>query len=136
MNKCKKCGEECTNNKRSNNVLKYQCNKCNKNSCKSIDDLVERCPNVYSICNGDLDKFLLLLRKGVYPYDYMNGWSRFNETWNAPFEKYISKLNLKNITKEDYIHSQKVWDIFKIKDIGEYHELYVQADTLQLADVF
>ena len=80
MNKCKKCGEECTNNKRSNNVLKYQCNKCNKNSCKSIDDLVERCPNVYSICNGDLDKFLLLLRKGVYPYDYMNGWSRFNET--------------------------------------------------------
>lgn len=45
-------------------------------------------------------------------------------------------MNLKNITKEDYIHSQKVWDIFKIKDIGEYHDLYVQVDTLQLADVF
>ena len=45
-------------------------------------------------------------------------------------------MNLNNITKEDYIHSQKVWDIFKIKDIGEYHDLYVQVDTLQLADVF
>ena len=43
---------------------------------------------------------------------------------------------MKNITKKDYIHSQKVWSVFKIKDIGDYHDLYVQSDTLQLADVF
>ena len=45
-------------------------------------------------------------------------------------------MNLKSVTNEVYIYSQKVWDIFKIKDIGEYHDLYVQADTLQMADVF
>ena len=53
------------------------------------------------MCNNDLDKFILLLRKGVYPYEYMNKWSRFNETKNLQFEKDYSKLNLSNITKED-----------------------------------
>ena len=107
-----------------------------KKSYRSIDELIKKCPNVYSICNNDLGKFLLLLKKGKYPYEYMNTWNRFNECKNPPFEKYYSKLNLTDITKEDYIHSQKVWDKFKIRDIGEYHDLYVQTDTLQLADVF
>ena len=74
---------------------------CNKKSYRSINELIKRCPNVYSICNNDLDKLLLLLRKGVYPYEYMNTWNRFNECRNPPFEKYYSKLNLTNITKED-----------------------------------
>ena len=88
------------------------------------------------MCNGILDEFLLLLRKGAYPYEYMNSWSKYNETRNISFKKYYSKLNLKNITEKDYIHSQKVWIIFKIKDLGEYTDLYVRSDTLQLADVF
>ena len=71
----------------------------------------------------------------MYPYEYIDRWSRFNEENNPPFEKYYNKLNLTNISKEDYVHSQKVWDAFKINNIGEYHYLYVQADTLQLADV-
>ena len=66
----------------------------------------------------------------------MNTWNRFNECKNPPFEKYYSKLNLTNITKEDYLHSQKIWNKFKTKDSGDYHDLYVQSDTLQLADVF
>ena len=136
LNKCKECKKECTNYKRQSRVLVYRCDKCKKRSYKPIDDLIEKCSNVYSMCNGDLDKFLLLLRKGVYPYEYIDSWSRYNETQNAPFEKYYSKLDLKNITKEDYIHSQKVWNTFKIKDIGEYNDLYVRSDALQLADVF
>ena len=88
------------------------------------------------MCNGDLDKFILLLRKGVYPYDDMDKWSRFNETSNPSFKKYYGKLYMKNVTKKDYIHSHKVWSVFKIKDIGDYHDLYVQSGTLQLADVF
>ena len=87
--------------------------------------MIKRCSNVYSICNNDLDKYLLLLRKGVYPYEYMNTWNRFNETENPPFKEYYSKLNLENITKKDYIHSQKVWNEFRIKDIGDYHDLHV-----------
>ena len=62
--------------------------------------------------------------------------SRFNETKNATFEKYCSKLNLCNISQEGYVHSQKVWNKFKIKDLGEYHDLYVKTDVLLLADVF
>ena len=136
LNKCGNFGGKCNNYKRRDKILVYHCNKCKKRSYKSVDELIKRCPNIYSICNNDLDKFLLLLRKGVYPYEYMNTWNRFNECENPPFEKCYSKLNLENITKEDYIHSQKVWDKFKIKDIGDYHDLYVRTDTLQLAGVF
>ena len=76
------------------------------------------------------------MTKGVYPYEYMDRWSRFNETKNPPFGKYYSRLNLSDISKEDYVHSQKVWNMFKIKDLGEYHDLYVKTDTLLLAEVF
>ena len=43
---------------------------------------------------------------------------------------------MKDITDKDYAHAQKVWEVFKIKNRGEYHDLYVQCDTLLLADVF
>ena len=65
----------------------------------------------------------------------MNSWNRFNECKNPPFEKYFNKLNMSNISKEDYVHSQKIWSTFKIQDIGEYHNLQVKTDVLLLADV-
>ena len=90
---------------------------------------------IYQFCKGDLNKFVLLLRKGVYPYDYMDSWERFNET-SFPDKKYFySELNLEDITDKDYSHAQKVFEEF-CTDIGEYHDLYVQTDTLLLADVF
>ena len=49
---------------------------------------------------------------------------------------FYSNLNLEDITDKDYAHAQKVWEVFEIKDRGEYHDLYVQCDTLLLADVF
>ena len=51
-------------------------------------------------------------------------------------ESFYSNLNLESITDEDYVHGQKIWKVFKIKNIGEYHDLYVQSDTLLLADVY
>ena len=51
-------------------------------------------------------------------------------------ESFYSELNLEDITDEDYSHAQKVWNEFEIKNIGEYHDLYVQSDTLLLADAF
>ena len=91
---------------------------------------------MYQFCSGNINKFVLLLRKGVYPYEYMDTWERFNET-SLPLKKiFYSELNLEDISDKDYLHAQKVWDVFEIRNLGEYHDLYVQSDTLLLADVY
>ena len=63
---------------------------------------------------------MLLLRKGVYPYEYMDGWERFNETELPSKKDFYSKLNLEGITDEDYMHAQNVWKVFNIKNLCEY----------------
>ena len=78
----------------------------------------------------------MLLRKGVYPYEYMDSWEKFDETTLPPKEAFHSNLNLEDISDEDYAHAQKVLGVFEIKHLGEYHNLYDQTDTLLLADVF
>ena len=98
--------------------------------------LVEKFPNTYQLCNKDLNKFVLLLGKGVYPYEYMDSWKRFKEESLPDKESFYSELNNEHITDEDYAHAQKVWDTFKIKNLGEYHDLYVQSNTALLSDVF
>ena len=66
----------------------------------------------------------------------MDNWEKFDETTLPPKEAFYSNLNLEDISDEDYAHAQKVWDVFEIKNRVEYHDLYVQSDTLLLADVF
>ena len=66
----------------------------------------------------------------------MDSWKRFKEEPLPDKEYFCSELNKKHITDEDYAHAQKVWYTFNIKNLGEYHELYVQSDTALLADVF
>ena len=78
----------------------------------------------------------MLQRKGVYPYEYMYSWEKFNETLRLPKEAYYSKLNEEGISDANYAHVQKIWEILELKKQGEYHDLYVQWDTLLLADVF
>ena len=136
LNISEKCNQQCKNYKRQNNTLIYDCNECNTRSYKAIKSLIERFPNVYAFCNNNLDKFLLLQRKGVCPYEYMDNWSRFEETTSPLIDKYSSDVNNSNSSKADYVYSNIVWTIFKIKNLGEYHDLYVQLDTLQLSDVF
>ena len=139
---CKKCMErdkikpECQYIKYNKNKLIYKCKKCNDKSYKSVYDLTERFANTYQFCNKDLNKFMLLLRKGVYPYEYMDSQERFNESELPPKESFDSELNLEDITDEDYSHEQKVWHVFETKNLGECHDLYVQSDALLLADVF
>ena len=99
-------------------------------------ELIKKFPNTYKFSNGDHNKFSLLLRKGVYPYEYMDSWKRFNQTELPDKESFYSELNKEGITDEDYTHVQKVWKEFNIKNLGEYHDLYVQSDTLLLVDVF
>ena len=66
----------------------------------------------------------------------MDSWERFDETSLPDKKDFFSKLNEKGITDKDYVHSQKVWEVFEIKDLGKYHDLYVLSDTLLLADAF
>ena len=91
---------------------------------------------MYQLCNGYLNKSVLLLRKGVYPYEYMDSWKRFNEISLPPKKSFYSELNLEDISDKDYLHAQKVWDVFEIRNFDEYHDLYVQTDTSLLGDVF
>ena len=74
--------------------------------------------------------------EGVYPYEYMDSWKKFDESELPPKEAFYSNINLEDISDEDYALAQKVWDVFEIKNLVEYHDLYVQSDTLLLADVY
>ena len=66
----------------------------------------------------------------------MNSWEKFAETSLPDKNAFYSEFNLEEITNEDYVHAQKVFEEFKLKNLGYYHDLYVQSDTLLLADVF
>ena len=66
----------------------------------------------------------------------MDDWDKFNEISLPNKEYFYSELNKEHIIGEDYVHAQKLWNTFKMKNLGEYHDLYVQSDTLLLADVF
>ena len=75
-----------------------------------------------------------MLQKYIYPYEYMDDWEKFNETSLREKEDFYSHLNMEDITDADYVHAKKVCKDFEIKNFGEY-DLYVQSDTLLLADV-
>jgi hypothetical protein len=78
----------------------------------------------------------LLLQKGEYPYEYMDSLYRFEETQLPPKEAFFSKLSGDHITDSAYAHAQTVWSAFNIKNLGEYHDLYLKTDVLFLADIF
>ena len=80
-------------------------------------------------------KLDLMARKGVYPYDYMDSFDKFNEKLPLK-EEFYSILNDEHISNEDYQHAQTVWNTFNLKNMGEYHNLYLKTDILLLADVF
>ena len=84
---------------------------------KSVNGSMRDFPSLYQFCNGDLNKFVLLLRKGVYPHEYMDSWGRFNETSLLDKKDFYSELNKKDITHKDYEHYQKVWEVFEIKNL-------------------
>ena len=81
-------------------------------------------------------QFNLMKRKGVYPYDYMDSFSKFNDTELPRREDFYSLLTDNNISEDDYSHVQNVWNTFNLQNMGEYHDLYLKTDILLLTDVF
>ena len=79
---------------------------------------------------------MLLLRKRVYPYECMDDWDRFNEEKLPNESDFYGSLNMEDISDIDYRHALKVFNKFNINYLGEYKDLYVQSDTILLADVF
>ena len=78
----------------------------------------------------------LITRKGVYPYDYMDSFEKFEETELPPKESFYSQLSKSHISDSDYEHAKLIWEKFEIKNLGEYHDLYMKSDVLLLTDVF
>ena len=87
-------------------------------------------------CYSDLKQFNLMKKKGEYPYDDTDCFSKFDETELPSIEKFYSKLTKTHISEDDYNHAKEVWREFGIKNMGEYHDLYLKTDILLLADVF
>ena len=85
--------------------------------------LVANFPNTFKLCLGSVEKFLLLLRKGVYPYEYIDNMSKCYEKELPTIDNFYSKLSSSGISEKDYAHAKKVWQFFKIKDLGKYHDV-------------
>ena len=136
-NKCVDC-ESCLDYiKTKDEKLIFKCFNCKSYYEKEFNkELIKKFASTCEFCYGNLNKFILLLRKGVYPYEYMDNWERFNETSLPNKESFYSNLNMENIGDIDYRHGNNGFKRFKLKNLGEYHDLYVQSETLLLADVF
>ena len=143
-NKCSDCKSNLdyvriTKNKKI--LLKgFNCNIYYKN--KFNNDLIKKFKNTYSFCNNytssseSINKLVLLLRKGVYPYEYVDNWERFSEISLPSKQDFYSNLKMEDISHIDYRHAKNVFKRFKLENLGDYHDLYIQSDTLLLADVF
>src|SRR6218665_2357335 len=93
-------------------------------------------PEDLKITGSYTNKLELLRRKGVYPYKYMDSFTRFDEEQLPMKEVFYSKLTREDITNEDYQHAQRVWKEMGCKTLGDYHDVYLKTDVLLLADVF
>ena len=120
-----------------NETLTFECEDCKKEYKKDLNNkLKERFSNVHEFCGYDMNKFITLLRKGVYPYEYMDEWHKFDEKELPVKESFYSNLTMADISDTDYKHANNVFKKFDIKNLGECHDLYVRSDTLLLADIF
>ena len=77
-----------------------------------------------------------MLQKDVYLYEYIDDWEKFNNTSLNEKEDFYCHLNMEDITDADYMQAKRICKDFELKNLGEYHDLFAQSDTLLLADVF
>ena len=118
-------------------MIKYKCLCCNKDYSNKLDkELKKKFKNTFKFFNNDINNPILLLRKGFYPYEYMDDWEKFIGTTLPEKVEFYSSLSMEEFTDADYMHGKRVCKDFKIKNLGEYHDWYLKSDTVILADVF
>ena len=81
------------------------------------------------------EKIDLVSRKGVYPYEFMDDFEKFKKQSLPKKTSFFSRLKQEKISDEDFEHAQKVWKEFGLKNMGDYHDLYLKTDVLLLSDV-
>ena len=104
----------------------------------SLDKLVNNLPKddlIYTLKVFKGKKLSLMSQEGVYPYDFMDSFEKFDQTELPTKDQFYSILNDQHITNDEY-EKRKVWKAFKIQTMGEYHDLYLGSDILLLTDVF
>ena len=94
----KKIKSECNFVGVGDNSLEHKCEECIEIRHDSINVLINKFTSIDKFCNADLNKFVLLVRKGVYPYEDMDSWKKFYETSIPTKEAFYRELNLQNIT--------------------------------------
>ena len=105
----------------------------------SLSNLVKNLPAEAFKHTGQVfqgEQLSLMTKKGVYPYDYMSSFEKFEDNRLPKKEDFFSIMNNEHITDEEYQHAQNVWNEFGLSSMGEYHDLYLKSDILLLADVF
>ena len=123
-NKCADCKSNLDYIKTKNEKLILECYNCKQRYRKKFNkELIKRFASTYEFCNNDLNKFVLLLRKGVYPYEYMDTWEKLSEISLPNKEDFYSNLNMEDISDIDYRHANNVFKRFKLENLGDYHDL-------------
>ena len=136
-NKCSDCKSNLDYIKTKNEKSILECYNCKQRYRKKFNkELIRRFASTYEFCNNDLNKFVILLRKGVYPYEYADTWEKFSEISLPRKEDFYRNLNMEDISDIDNRHANNVFKVFKSENSGNYHDLYVESDTLLLADIF
>ena len=120
----------------SDYIASLECQKCRTKKTKDLDEgALKKNFNHTSRFWGCDEKFCLMIRKGVYPYEYMDRWEKFEETSLPPKDSFYSRLNMKGISDHDYEHAQ-IWNTMEKKALDWYHDTYLKTDVLPLADLF
>ena len=94
------------------------------------NNLVRRGRKLFGFEDYNESQYNLVTRKGIYPYEHVSSWDKFEEAQFPPIEAFYGSLNMTNISKGDYEHAQRVWKEFRIRNLGEYHDLYLHAKVV------
>ena len=127
--KCKDCKSYLDYMSTKDDQCIFRCFECKKYYKKDFNkDLIKRFASIHNFCGEEINKFILLLRKGVYSYEYIDSWKRFDETLLLDKKEFYSSLNIEDITDVDYRHATGVSENFNNnKNIGDCHDLYVKV---------
>ena len=118
-------------------IASFGCERCRTKKTNDLDEEVLKKNFNHTSRFWECDEqFRLMIRKGVYPCEYMDGWKKVEDTSLPSKDAFYSRLSMKGISDQDHEHAQQVWNIMEEKTLGCYHDTYLKTDVLLLVDVF